>query len=175
MDPLSELLLLLSCMGIANFFLPWGCVKRFTWRMKLFGLIKSYDERSKTLWLAEVITLGTFNRGWFLYLLGLMVEFVLGNKCCLIYFCGLYGPILVVTRSYIERHRDIWYELWFWYSFNGLSGTIPIFELSSFTRKDIVSPKVQHIMASIIFSKSIQDMKTKFDMTIRYKIIFWYL
>jgi hypothetical protein len=50
---------------------------------------------------------------------------------------------------------------------DGLRGTIPYFDISSFTCKDIVPPKAQHVLASALFSKSVQDMKVKFDMTTR--------
>ena len=55
---------------------------------------------------------------------------------------------------------------------DGLRGTIPNFDVSSFTRKDIVPPKAQHILASAFFSKSFQDMDVKFDMTTRQNAIF---
>lgn len=36
-----------------------------------------------------------------------------------------------------------------------LSDVIPDFDISSFTRKDIVNPKAQHVLASALFSKSV--------------------
>jgi len=45
--------------------------------------------------------------------------------------------------------------------------TIPAFDSSSFTSKDIVPPKAKHVLASALFSKSVQDMEVKFDMTTR--------
>jgi hypothetical protein len=53
---------------------------------------------------------------------------------------------------------------------DGLRGTISDFDISSFTCKDTVLPKV-HVLASVIFSKSVQNMKVKFDMNIRQKTI----
>jgi len=38
---------------------------------------------------------------------------------------------------------------------DGLRGTIPNFDISSFTCKDIIPPKAQHVMASAVFSKSV--------------------
>jgi len=44
---------------------------------------------------------------------------------------------------------------------NGLRGTIPDFDVSSFTSKDIIPSKAPHVLASAIFSKSVQDMEVK--------------
>jgi len=55
---------------------------------------------------------------------------------------------------------------------DGLRGTIQDFDVNSFTSKDIVPPKAQNVLASALFSKSVQDMKVKFDMTTRQKAIF---
>jgi len=41
---------------------------------------------------------------------------------------------------------------------DGLHGTISYFDFKSFTSKDIVPPKAQHVLASFIFSKPVQDM-----------------
>jgi len=54
---------------------------------------------------------------------------------------------------------------------DGLRGMIPNFDVSSFTSKDIVPPKAQHVLASALCSKSVQDMDVKFDMTTRRKAI----
>jgi len=50
---------------------------------------------------------------------------------------------------------------------DGLRVTIPDFDVSIFTSKDIIPPKSQHVLASALFSKSVQDMEVKFDMTTR--------
>ena len=55
---------------------------------------------------------------------------------------------------------------------DGLRGAIPDFDVSSFTSKDTVPSKAQHVLASALFSKSVQDMEVKFDMTTRQKTIF---
>ena len=52
---------------------------------------------------------------------------------------------------------------------DGLRATISNFDVSSFTSKDTVPPKAQHVLASALFSKSVQDMEVKFDMTTRKK------
>ena len=54
---------------------------------------------------------------------------------------------------------------------DGVHGTIPNFDVGSFTGKDIVPPKAQHVLTSAFFSKSVQDMKVKFDMTTRHKLV----
>ena len=58
---------------------------------------------------------------------------------------------------------------------DGLRGAIPDFDVSSFTSKDTVPPKAQHVLASAPFSKSVQDMEVKFDMITRQKTIFEFL
>jgi len=50
-----------------------------------------------------------------------------------------------------------------------LGGTIPNFDVSSFTCKDTVLPKAQHVLVSSLCSKSVQDMEVKFDMSTRHK------
>jgi hypothetical protein len=42
---------------------------------------------------------------------------------------------------------------------------IQTFNFSNFASKDTVHPKVQHVLANILFSKIVQDMKVDFDMT----------
>jgi len=56
-------------------------------------------------------------------------------------------------------------------AFNGLCGTIPYFDVSSFTSKDFIPPKVQHVLTSALSSKRVQEMEVKFDMTTRQKAI----
>jgi len=41
---------------------------------------------------------------------------------------------------------------------DGLCGTIPDFDISNFTSKVTVPLKAQHVLASALFSKSVQDM-----------------
>ena len=54
---------------------------------------------------------------------------------------------------------------------DGLRDTIPDFDVSSFNSKDTGPPKAR-VLASALFSKSVQDMEVKFDMTTRQKTIF---
>ena len=53
-----------------------------------------------------------------------------------------------------------------------LSVAIPDFDLSNFTSKDIVPPKAQHVLVSVLFSKIVKDVNVKFDMTTRYEAFF---
>lgn len=40
--------------------------------------------------------------------------------------------------------------------FNDLSVMIPYFDLSSFTRKDIVHPKTRYVLESVLFNKKVR-------------------
>lgn len=55
---------------------------------------------------------------------------------------------------------------------DGLHAVIPDSDLSGFTRKDIVPPKAQYVLASSLFGKSVHDLDLKFDMTTRQKAVF---
>ena len=55
---------------------------------------------------------------------------------------------------------------------DGLRGTFPYFDVSSFTNKYTVLSNAQHVLASALFSKIVQDMEVKFDMTTRHKADF---
>lgn len=52
-----------------------------------------------------------------------------------------------------------------------ISVVISGFDLNSFARKDIAHPKVQHVLTSVLFSKSVKDMDVKFNMTIKQKTV----
>ena len=54
---------------------------------------------------------------------------------------------------------------------DGLRSVILDSDVSSFTSKDTIPPKAQHVLASALFSESVQDMEVKFDMTTRQKAI----
>ncbi|PNX79464.1 hypothetical protein L195_g035450 [Trifolium pratense] len=55
---------------------------------------------------------------------------------------------------------------------DGLRDTIPTFDFSNFASKDIVPPKAQHILSSVLFGKIVQDMKVDFSVTTRQKAVF---
>jgi hypothetical protein len=50
-----------------------------------------------------------------------------------------------------------------------LRGTIPNFDINSFTCKRNIPPKAQHVLACALFNKSVQDMEVKFDITTKHK------
>ena len=55
---------------------------------------------------------------------------------------------------------------------DALHGAIPDLYSSSFTSKDIVPPKVRHVLVSVLFSKSVQDIEVKCKMMTRQKTFF---
>jgi hypothetical protein len=55
---------------------------------------------------------------------------------------------------------------------DGFRDMIPTWDFSNFANKDIVPPKAQHILASSLFGKIVQDMKVDFEMTARQKPVF---
>ncbi|KAK2362179.1 hypothetical protein QL285_087264 [Trifolium repens] len=52
---------------------------------------------------------------------------------------------------------------------------IPTLDFSSFTSKETVPPKAQHVLASVLFSKIVKDMEVNFQLTTRQKAVFGYL
>ncbi|KAK2365696.1 hypothetical protein QL285_079166 [Trifolium repens] len=55
---------------------------------------------------------------------------------------------------------------------DGLRNTIPTCDFSNFAGKDTVPPKAQHVLASVLFGKVVQDMEVDFNMTTREKAVF---
>jgi hypothetical protein len=55
---------------------------------------------------------------------------------------------------------------------DGLRSTIATVDFSNFASKDTVPRKAQHILASVLFGKIVQDMKVDFDVTTRQKAVF---
>ncbi|KAK2422468.1 hypothetical protein QL285_033000 [Trifolium repens] len=53
-----------------------------------------------------------------------------------------------------------------------LRDTIPSSDFSSFTSKNTVPPKAQHVLASVLFNKIVMDMELNFQLTTRQKAIF---
>ena len=95
----------------------------------------------------------------------------------------------VCTRQYrlphtillLLEHNLGCYKIIFWVIVGGmdsdfdnalddLGGTIPNFDVSSFTCKDTVFPKARHVLASSLCCKSFQDFEVKFDMSTRQDI-----
>ncbi|PNX70509.1 auxilin-like protein, partial [Trifolium pratense] len=55
---------------------------------------------------------------------------------------------------------------------DGLRDLIPTFDFSNFASKDTVPPKAQHVLASVLFGKIVQDVEVGFNMTTREKAVF---
>jgi hypothetical protein len=55
---------------------------------------------------------------------------------------------------------------------DGLRDTILAFDFSSFTSKDIVPLKAQHILASALFGKIVKNMEVSFQLTTTQKTVF---
>nr|GEU51982.1 putative reverse transcriptase domain-containing protein [Tanacetum cinerariifolium] len=53
-----------------------------------------------------------------------------------------------------------------------LCDTIPSFDFSSFTNKDIVPSKAQQTLENVLFSEMVRDVEVHFDITIRQKAVF---
>ncbi|GJW55660.1 hypothetical protein Tco_0099745 [Tanacetum coccineum] len=53
-----------------------------------------------------------------------------------------------------------------------LHDTIPSFDFSGFTNKDVAPYKAQQTLESVIFSEMVKDMEVHFDMTVRKKAVF---
>jgi len=54
---------------------------------------------------------------------------------------------------------------------DGLRSAILDCHYSNFSSKDFIPPKAQHVLVISFFSKIVQDMEVKFDMTTRQKIV----
>ncbi|MCI10587.1 hypothetical protein A2U01_0031680, partial [Trifolium medium] len=55
---------------------------------------------------------------------------------------------------------------------DGLRDTILTFDFHNFASKDNVPPKAQHVLASALFGKIVQNMEVDFNMTERQRAIF---
>nr|GEW46762.1 hypothetical protein [Tanacetum cinerariifolium] len=55
-----------------------------------------------------------------------------------------------------------------------LRDTIPSFDVSGFTNKDIVPSKAQQTLADVFFSEMVKDMEVHFDITMRQKAVLKY-
>jgi len=85
---------------------------------------------------------------------------------------GWYSTLEASSYAFVaSRHNLGCYKIIFWETvdsdfdnaLDGLRGAIPDFDVSSFTSKDTVPPKAQYVLASALFSKSVQDMEVKFN------------
>lgn len=95
------------------------------------------------------------------------------SKLCLYSKVEVSSNIVVASMAkywILQDHilRDIMiYGMDFYFKkyLNGLSVTIPDFDLSNLTSRYNIPPKAQYVLVSAFFSKKIQDMEVKFDMT----------
>lgn len=100
---------------------------------------------------------------------------------------GLYSAIEVVLYIFVNSRDQSWMlqdynilrdsgiygiDFNFNIALDGLSVTIPDFDLSNFTSKGIFPPKAQHDLISALFSISVQHMDVKFEITARQKVVF---
>jgi hypothetical protein len=95
-------------------------------------------------------------------------------QCRLISLSIKVGVVVVVVVGFVLGSKGFLVHFWlprmdtgFDIVLDDIRGTSPNFDCSSFTSKDIIPPKTNHVLASALFSKSVQDMKVKFDMTTR--------
>lgn len=72
-----------------------------------------------------------------------------------------------VLQDHVLRDNKI-YDMKFDFdkALDGLMVAILEFDINNFTSKDIVTLKVQYVLANVLFNKSVQNMNVKFDMTI---------
>lgn len=78
-----------------------------------------------------------------------------------------------VLQDHILRDSGI-YDMYLDYdrALDGLSDVNLGFDLITFTRKGIIPPKAQHVLVISLFSKSVQNINVKFDMTTSWKAVF---
>jgi len=172
-DPQSLLLLLRSCMGIAKLF--FGL--RTCQPIHMEEAVMLFDKELREVVEDIVVDRGPFFGDLQWRLASLPIRF--GGL-------GLYSALETSSYAFAAFRTQSWVlqdhilrdsGLCGMYSdfdnaLDGLRGTIQNFDVSHFTSKDTVLLKAQHVLASVLFSKSVQDMKVKFDMTTRQKAIF---
>ncbi|GJV03634.1 hypothetical protein Tco_1337203 [Tanacetum coccineum] len=143
-DPHSELLLLRSCMGIAKLF--FGLKTCQPIHMEEAALF--FDKGLR--WSIENIVVcgGPFFGDLQWRLASLPIR-----------FGGLGFGICGMDDDYVSALAC-------------LRDTIPSFDFSSFTNKDIVPSKAQQTLTNVFFSEMVKDMEVHFDMTMRQKAVF---
>ncbi|GAU39704.1 hypothetical protein TSUD_274980 [Trifolium subterraneum] len=99
---------------------------------------------------------------------------------------GLYSAVEANSYAFVASRAQSWVlqehilrdsgvcgmDSDFYNALDGLRDMIPTFDFSSFTSKDTVPPKAQHVLASALFSKIVKDMEVNFQLTIRQKTVF---
>lgn len=79
-------------------------------------------------------------------------------------FCVACSSQSWLLQEYILRDSEV-YDMDYDFDKALDSATILNFDLNNFTKKDIVHPKGQYVLVSSHFSKSIQEIDVKVDMT----------
>ncbi|PNY14294.1 auxilin-like protein, partial [Trifolium pratense] len=172
-DPQSELLLLRSCMGIAKLFFGLRTCQPI--HMEQATIL--FDKELRGVVEDIVVGGGPYfgDLQWRVASLHIRVGGL-----------GLYSTVEValyafvasraltwVLQDYILRDGGIYgMDSDFNIALDGLRDMLPTFDISSFASKDTVPQKAQHVLASRLFSKIVQDMEVNFDMTIRQKAVF---
>ncbi|GJV68014.1 putative reverse transcriptase domain-containing protein [Tanacetum coccineum] len=172
-DPQSELLLLRSCMGIANLFFGLRtCQPVHMEEAALFfdkGLRGSIEN--------IVVCGGPFFGDLQWRLASLPIRF--GSL-------GLYSAKVASSYAFVASRAQSWVLQDHILRNSGicsmdddyvcalacLRDTIPSFDFRVFTNKDTAPSKAQQTLASAIFSEMVKDMKVHFDMTVRQKAVF---
>ena len=144
--------------------------KRTTWILKIiwdascfdYGLREAIEDIVKV---GGVHFLGICNGGL------LPCLFILGG---LIYtrLWRLLPTRLWLPRPKLGSFRTKYCETVFVDALDNLQAVILGFDLAGFTNKNTVPPKAQHALASGLFSRLVQEMDVRFDMTCRHKAVF---
>jgi len=172
-DPQSELLLLRSCVGIAKLFF---CL-RTCQPIHMEEAAMLFDKELREAVEDIVVGGGPFFGDLQRRMASLPIRF--GGL-------GLSSALEASSYAFVASRAQPWVlqdhilrdsglsgmDLDFDNALDGLRGAIPDFDVSSFTSKDTIPPKAQHVLVSALFSKSVQDMEVKFDMSTRQKTIF---
>ena len=160
-DPQSELLLLRSCKGIAKLFFGLRTCQPIHIEEAVILFDKELREAVEDI----VVGGGPFFGDLQWRMASLPIRF--GGL-------GLYSALEASSYTFVAYRAQSWtlkdhilIMLWMIFVVR-----FQIFYVSGFTSKDTIPPKAQHVMASALFSKSVQDMEVKFDMTTRQKTIF---
>ncbi|KAK2402907.1 hypothetical protein QL285_052393 [Trifolium repens] len=172
-DPQSELLLLRSCMGIAKLF--FGLKTCQPVHMEEAAIL--FDKGLRGAVEDIVVSGGPFfgDLQWRISSLPIKVGGL-----------GLYSAVEAALYAFVASRAQSWVlqdhilrdsgvcgmDSDFNNALDGLRDMIPAFDFSSFTSKDTVPPKAQHVLASALVSKIVEDIEVNFQLTTRQKAIF---
>ncbi|KAK2443362.1 hypothetical protein QL285_014474 [Trifolium repens] len=172
-DPHSELLLLRSCMGNAKLF--FGL--RTCQLIYMEEAIVLFDKELRAAVEDNVVGGGPFfgDLHWMIASLPI--------KC---WGLSLYSTVEAASYAFVASRVKSWVlqdhilrdsgvcgmDSDFDNALDGLRSTIATVDFSNFASKDTLPRKAQHILASVLFDKIVQDMEVDFDMTTRQKTVF---